>query len=168
MATLYDINQEPFDVDNVIEDYNEISVTQTGYIITKNGEFIKIKSDENHCDICNQFLTNYLKEDCSCLNTYDSIKKLVRSGNILYVGVRMKDALYHCNSYNSFVFVPDYAKITLKQYESLSILGNTNYGRSGNELSKITMCTYDSKKESLPFYEGMYQIKKIIDENYRR
>jgi hypothetical protein len=168
MATLYDINQEPFFMDSIIEDHDEITVTQTGYIITKNGEFIKINSDENHCDICNKFLTNYLKEDCSCLSSYDSIKKLIRSGNILYVGVRMKDVLYHFNCYNSFIFVPDYAKITMKQYEALELLGKSNYSRSGNQLSKINMCTYDVKKETIPFFDGMDMIKSNLDSNYRR
>ncbi len=107
---------------------DELSVLTAGYIITIEGEIIKIEDYQNHQEIFSKFYQLYLNISSYTLYELFTIIELLTSklGHIIYIGTKTDRAYISANSHCGNVILPNTNTITALQHEALNHILKTN------------------------------------------
>lgn len=106
----------------------EISVLEGGYLITKDGQFIPVKDDQDHSDIFSQYINKfYGATQPRHYETTEAIVTVVNDGNIVYMGKKFGDN--PLNVVGAFIILLPYEELTPEQKEALRKLISTNVGK---------------------------------------
>jgi hypothetical protein len=131
------------------DDPDEIAVTRPGYIITRDGQLVIVKS-ECHDEAFCEYLRHYLEEPCISIMPNDGVKKLNKLGHVVYMGIRQIDVCGCQANFIGYVFHPGFEKISREQHSTIrKLLDNNVSSISKRQMFEITFGNFDGENERM-------------------
>ncbi len=131
-----------------LEEKEYLSVLSAGYIITNEGLCIKINDEDDHSNIFTKFINKYNDieyEKWMYYETTEAILPLLNYGNVIYIGIKMKDTQRYNSKGYGILAIP--TNITKSQKECIDTLLQSNKSIfSGSEILELTLATNEDNK----------------------